>query len=77
MHLLLLVDAMAERYSTLPTHILRDATTLDMVVFDVAMTFKSHQRQKAESKEDGKPAIPPVSQKELEEIMRKHKEKYG
>ena len=68
---------MSERYSILPTHILRDATTLDMVVFDVAMTFRSHQRQKAESKKDGKPEIPPVSQSELEEIMHKHREKYG
>ena len=68
---------MSERYSLLPTHILRDATTLDMVVFDVAMTYRHHQRQKAESKQEGKPDIPPVSQSDLEEIMRKHKEKYG
>lgn len=68
---------MAERYSTLPTHILRDATTLDMVVFDVAMTYRHHQRLQAESKQEGKPDIPPVSQSDLEDIMRKHKEKYG
>ena len=74
---MLLVDAMAERYSTLPTHILEQATTLDMVIFDVSMAFRSHQREKVTSEKQGKPPIPPVSQSELEEIMRKHKEKYG
>jgi len=70
--LVLLVDAMAERYSTLPTHILRDATTLDMIVFDVAATYRHHINKK-----NSKNYVPPVDSEELEEIMRKHKEKYG
>ena len=63
---------MAERYGTLPTHILKDATTLDMIVFDVAATFRHHQANKQRSD-----YVPPVEQDDLEEIMRKHKEKYG
>lgn len=63
---------MAERYSTLPTHILKDATTLDMIIFDVAASFRHHQNKK-----QNKDYVPPVDKDELEEVMRKHKEKYG
>jgi hypothetical protein len=66
-----MVDAMCERYHTLPTHILSQATTLDMVIFDVAMTYRHHLRQKKDPK-----ATPNMPQEQLEEIMRKHKEKY-
>ena len=68
----MLVDAMAERYSTLPTHILQNATTLDMVIFDVAMTYRQHVSNK-----NNPNYVPPVKQTELEDIMKKHKEKYG
>ena len=67
-----MVDAMAERYSMLPTHILKDATTLDMIVFDVAMSYRHHA-----NKQKNTDYVPPVDQAELEELMRKHKEKYG
>lgn len=63
---------MAERYSILPTHILRDATTLDMVIFDVAMSYRHHHSRKQDPN-----YVPPVDSAELEEMMRKHKEKYG
>lgn len=68
----MLVDSMAERYSMLPTHILKDATTLDMVVFDVAMSYRQHASKKHDPN-----YVPQVDQRELEEIMKKHKEKYG
>lgn len=62
---------MCERYHTLPTQILSQATTLDMVIFDVAMTYRHHVRN---SKDPKVPPQIPVDQ--LEELMRKHKEKY-
>lgn len=63
---------MAERYSTLPTHILKNATTLDMVIFDVAMSYRQYQANK---NNPNKPAD--YKTDELEEIMQRHKEKYG
>jgi len=63
---------MAERYCTLPTHILKDATTLDMIIFDVAATYRHHVRSKSNPD-----SVPDVPQEQLEEMMKKHKEKYG
>ena len=72
MNLILLVDSMAERYCTLPTHILKNATTLDMIIFDVAATYRHHVRNK-----NNPNSVPDIPQDQLEDIMRKHKEKYG
>ena len=56
---------MAERYSTLPTHILKDATTLDMVIFDVAATYRHHLQKK------NQPGyVPEMSKEQLENIMK-------
>jgi len=42
-----------------------------MVIFDVAMTYRHHVRNSKD------PKVPPqIPQDQLEELMRKHKEKY-
>jgi len=43
-----------------------------MIVFDVAATYRHHINKK-----NSQNYVPPVDSGELEEMMRKHKEKYG
>jgi len=48
--MLTLIDAMAERYGMLPTDILAKATTHDLVVFDVAATYRQYLSDKHNKK---------------------------
>tara|TARA_R110000803_G_scaffold135387_2_gene202395 strand:+ start:578 stop:796 length:219 start_codon:yes stop_codon:yes gene_type:complete len=46
------VDAMAERYGKLPSEVLRDASTVDLIVFDVAVSYRNHHQNKAKGVAD-------------------------
>jgi|TARA_R110000744_G_C19236301_1_gene548737 hypothetical protein len=46
------VDAMAERYGKLPSEVLRDASTVDLIVFDVAVSYRNHNQNKAKGVAD-------------------------
>ena len=48
----LTVDAMAERYGRLPTEVLANASTVDLIVFDVALSYRNHQHKKANGQVD-------------------------
>jgi len=48
----LAVDAMAERYGKLPTEVLRNASTVDLIIFDVALSYRNHQQRKARGEVD-------------------------
>jgi len=39
---------MAQRYGLLPTECLSRASTLDMVIMDMALTYEHHQHKKQE-----------------------------
>ena len=41
-----LLDSMAERYSMLPSEVLERATTQDLHIFDVALTYKEYMQKK-------------------------------
>lgn len=43
--MILAIDTLGSRYGKLPSEILRDATTFDMVIMDAAMTY-INQRSK-------------------------------
>lgn len=38
---------MAQRYGLLPTECLNKASTLDMVIMDMALTYERHQHEKS------------------------------
>lgn len=60
-----MLDALAKRYSTLPSKLLCDADSFDLMVFDVAVTYEKMQHDKQNKKVD--PAM--YDQQELENIM--------
>jgi hypothetical protein len=41
-----MLDAMAERYSILPSKLLQEADTFDLMVMDVALTYRHYKESK-------------------------------
>lgn len=41
-----MLDQMAQRYGLLPSQVMQTASTWDMVIMDMAMTFEHHQHNK-------------------------------
>lgn len=62
-----MLDALAKRYSTLPSKLLCDADSFDLMVFDVALTWEKYQNDKANKKVDQSM----YDQNELQSIMDK------
>ena len=67
----LTVDAMAERYGKLPTEILRDASTVDLIIFDVALSYKNHQQRKQQN--GGKTEAQDISLEEMQKAWERVK----
>lgn len=59
------VDAMAERYGKLPSEVLRDASTVDLIVFDVAVSYRNYKEKQSKGQVDTND----YSQEDLEERM--------
>jgi hypothetical protein len=64
--LLLSIDSMGQRYGMLPSEIVTKASTFDLVVMDMAMTYERHIN---ESSQEG--YIPTVSTEDLLKIKEK------
>lgn len=64
---------MARRYGTLPSHLLRKADSFDLMVFDVAIACEQLQKHKSQGTVDQSM----YDQKELQELMKKTKERNG
>jgi len=47
MGLILTIDAIAERYKMLPSHVLESATTFDLYILDAAKSFYNYHEKKA------------------------------
>lgn len=56
---MILLDAMAQRYHLLPTHCLRDATTLDLEVMFVSQRWQHRQTEQARDPSQGTRRAPP------------------
>ena len=61
------LDAMAKRYGKLPSWILANASTLDLVVMDAAIVYENylHDREKNKS---GQTLTPDIPEEELVKI---------
>ena len=62
MTLLLSLDTMGQRYGMLPSRLIAEASTFDLVVMDMAMTYDRHVQ---ESSQEG--YVPDVS---IEDLMK-------
>jgi hypothetical protein len=63
LHACLMLDSLGERYGMLPSQVLAQANTLDIWVFDVAISFREAQDAKAQGK------APKASQDQLKQMM--------
>lgn len=63
----MMLDAMAERYGMLPSAVLKEGNTLDLLVFDASSTYRRYLQDKSQ----GKPTIKTedFSQEELKSMM--------
>ncbi len=62
---------MAERYGMLPSQILREATTIDLIYFDTAISYHNYKN----SQDKGKIPKDSVSQEDLQRRMEQVKNK--
>lgn len=60
---------MAERYNCLPTEILRNASTVDLIIFDTALSWRNYQH----TKQKGSIPKDSVSVEDLQERMNRAK----
>ena len=68
----MLLDALAKRYGCLPSALLCDADSFDLMVFDVALTWEKMQQDK----QNGKKTVDTTmyNQQDLQDIMNKVRE---
>lgn len=67
MTMIVAIDAMAKRYSLLPSEILTRASTFDLVIMDAALGHENYQRDIAE----GKKPVPNMDQKSMLDMISK------
>lgn len=68
-----MLDALASRYHKLPSEILRGSDTLDILVFDVAVSWQRHQEEIARAQAEGKPAPAKLTIDQMKDMIAKVK----
>ena len=64
---LITIGMLAKAYGQLPSYVLANATTFDIMILDVMMAWEQYQNDRA----SGKITTPAVDQAVLEEMIRK------
>ena len=67
--MMLNIGHIAKTYGVLPSHVLQNATTYDLMIADVMSTWEEYQYKKA----SGKPVTPHLTQEQMLAML--HKEK--
>lgn len=49
---MIMIGRLAEKYGMLPSQVIANATSFDLMIYDVLATFDEYQRQKAEGNVD-------------------------
>jgi len=65
-----MLDALGERYGMLPSQVLATANTVDIWVFDIAVSYREH----VNAKEQGK--APKANQDQLQKLMENARGKF-
>lgn len=63
----MMIDALAERYGKLPSEVLDNASTFDLWVYDVAISYRNH---KSEQETNKKPELTTEELAQQMEIFR-------
>lgn len=71
-----MLDSLATRYHLLPSEVLQRADSLDLMVYDVAVSYERHLREQARRQESGAtPAVPEVSVNTMQQMLDKVRRK--
>jgi hypothetical protein len=62
---------MAERYGMLPSQVVMNATTYDLMISDVLATFDKYEESKAKGKGVADPKVFNFTQDELQNMLKK------
>jgi len=65
------VGHLAKTFSMLPSQVVKEATTYDLMIADVMSAWEDYQIKKS----SGKPVVPDLTSEELLDIFNKGKEK--
>lgn len=60
------IGAMAKYYGVLPSVVASQASTFDLMIYDVSMTWEKEQQERSE----GKSTVPELNQEELLKILK-------
>lgn len=71
-----MLDSLATRYHLLPSQVVDLADSLDLMVYDVAVSYESHMRKQAQAQANGQPPpVPEVSVNTMQEMLKKVRRK--
>ena len=65
-----MLHQMAEAYGVLPSRLLTEASTFDLVVYDVVMTYRSHQEKKQNRQQNRQTTIEPGDDNMLDAVTK-------
>lgn len=71
-----MLDALGERYGMLPSQVLEQGNTLDLWVFDVAVSYRNHKQEQELRKHD-KSKLPTMDPEALQKGMEKFRASKG
>ena len=66
-----MIDALSKRYSVLPSKLLTQGDTFDLMVMDVAVTYEKYVNEKANNKVDPKTFDRMYGQEELADKLKR------
>lgn len=69
-----MLDSLAERYKMLPSQVLEQASTLDLWIYDVAVSYRLHIEKKEHAKQQGHAIPQDISQEDLLKGLEKFRE---
>ena len=69
---ILMIDSLGKRYGMLPSEVLNRASTFDLYIMDMAMTFENYHHKKAMN--NGVDPLPEYTTDELLSMLNKSKE---
>lgn len=69
----MLLDGLAQRYGLLPSEVLARADTLDVLVMDIAQSYRNWLEQQRASQPGAAPAAPQIPLNKLQEMVERHR----
>ena len=67
------MDGLAQRYGLLPSEVLARADTLDVLVMDIAQSYRNWLEQQRASQPGAAPATPQIPLNKLQEMVERHR----